>query len=140
MQSSKREPFALGKPKILRDAKIAGFIVSIGKTQKTFRYQYETPRINGQRGRTQIEWLGEHPHISADESRTKALDLQLRRSRGARPLDPEPEAAPALTLNAAWQLYREGLVKEAKSPRTIADYDNKVGAAILPFGMTFPSP
>ena len=43
----KREPFALGKPRIVRDSKIAGLHVWIGKRKKTFRYQYETPRLNG---------------------------------------------------------------------------------------------
>ena len=94
----KREPFALGKPKIIRDTKIPGFHLWVGKTQKTFRYQYETPRANGERGRTQIEWLGEHPHISAEESRARALDFSSpprprrrdppSRSRG--PASPHP--------------------------------------------------
>ena len=72
-----------------------------------------------------IEWLGEHPHVSAEESRAKALDLQLRRSRGEEIRLPEIEAPPPLTFKAAWELYQEGLIKEGKSPRTIADYANK---------------
>ena len=43
----KREPFAQGKPRIVRDSKVAGLHVWIGKRKKTFRYQYETPRVNG---------------------------------------------------------------------------------------------
>src|SRR6478735_2102900 len=78
----KREPFAQNKPRIVRDSKVAGLHVWIGKRKKTFRYQYETPRVNGQRGRTQIEWLGEHPHHSADDARAKALAIQAARIRG----------------------------------------------------------
>ena len=78
----KREPFAQGKPRIVRDSKVAGLHVWIGKRKKTFRYQYETPRLNGARGRTQIEWLGEHPHHSADDARAKALAIQAARIRG----------------------------------------------------------
>src|SRR5262245_11827791 len=78
----KREPFSEGKPRIIRDTKIPGFHLWIGRRTKTFRYQYETPRSNGHRGRTQIEWLGEHPHHKADDARAQALDIQARRVRG----------------------------------------------------------
>ena len=78
----KREPFAQNKPRIVRDSKVAGLHVWIGKRKKTFRYQYEAPRVNGQRGATLIEWLGEHPHHSADEARAKALAIQAARVRG----------------------------------------------------------
>lgn len=66
-------PYADTKPQIVRDARIPGFHVWVGKTTKTYRLQYETPRVNGQRGSTMVQWLGEHPHASADEARAKAL-------------------------------------------------------------------
>ena len=47
----KRESFAQSKPRIVRDSKVAGLHVWIGKRKKTFRYQYETARLNGARGR-----------------------------------------------------------------------------------------
>ena len=78
----KREAFADGKPRIVRDSKIAGLHLWIGKKTKTFRYQYEAPRTNGRRGTTNVIWLGEHPHHGADEARAKALDIQARRARG----------------------------------------------------------
>ena len=54
----KREPFAHGKPRIVRDSKVAGLHLWIGKRTKTFRYQYETPRVNGPRGRTTLSgWV-----------------------------------------------------------------------------------
>ena len=43
----KREPFSQNKPRIVRDSKVAGLHVWIGKRKKTFRYQYETARVNG---------------------------------------------------------------------------------------------
>ena len=121
----KREPFALGKPRIVRDSKIAGLHVWIGKRKKTFRYQYETPRLNGRRGRTQIEWLGEHPHHSADDARAKALAIQAARIRGEY-LRPVIEAPPTrLTFGEAFEQYKTAITKEGKSPRTIADYTDK---------------
>lgn len=122
-------PYADIKPGIVRDTKIPGFHVWIGKSTKTYRLQYETPRINGKRGSTMVQWLGEHPHASADEARAKALEIQAQRARGeAIPrlvLNSVPEAPPALTFKAAWHAYRAAITKEGKSVRTIADYQDK---------------
>jgi len=121
----RRQPFAQGKPRILRDSKVAGLHVWIGKRKKTFRYQYETPRLNGRRGKTQIEWLGEHPHHSADDARAKALAIQAARVRGeyVRPVVATPPTQ--LSFGDAWQQYKAAITKEGKSPRTIADYQDK---------------
>src|SRR4029079_9997548 len=117
----KREPFAQGKPRIVRDSKVAGLHVWIGKRKKTFRYQYETARLKGTRGRTLIEWLGEHPHYSADDARAKALAIQAARIRGeyVRPIVETPPAQ--LTFAEAFEHYKAAISKEGKSPRTIAD-------------------
>jgi integrase len=121
-------PFAPAKPQIVRDSKIAGFHLWVGKTTKTFRFQYETPRINGQRGSTMVEWLGEHPHATADEARAKALEIVALRARGE-PIPREfavaPEASTALSFKAAWDAYKAAITKEGKSIRTIADYQDK---------------
>jgi integrase len=121
----KREPFAQGKPRIIRDSKVAGLHVWIGKRKKTFRYQYETARVNGARGRTLIEWLGEHPHHSADDARAKALAIQAARIRGeyARPV--VPTAPSELTFGKAFEQYKAAITNEGKSLRTIADYQDK---------------
>jgi integrase len=122
----KRESFSPGKPRIIRDIKIPGFHLWIGRRTKTFRYQYETRRANGQRGRTHIEWLGEYPHHKANDARALALDIQARRARD------EPirvavgtAASLELTFDEAWRQYRAAITKEGKSPRTIADYEDK---------------
>jgi integrase len=120
-------PYASAKPKIVRDTKIAGFPLWVGKNTKTFRFQYETPRVNGQRGTTNVQWLGEHPHHTAEEARAKALHIQALRARGE-PIHPavlvEPPAT-TLTFKAAWENYRAAITKEGKSLRTIADYQDK---------------
>ncbi|WFU16431.1 integrase family protein [Bradyrhizobium sp. CB3481] len=121
-------PFAPAKPQIIRDTKIAGFHVWVGKTTKTYRYQYETPRVDRQRGSTKVEWLGEHPHASADEARAKALEIVALRARGEpipRGFATTPEVATALTFKAAWEAYKAAITKEGKSIRTIADYQDK---------------
>ena len=122
----KREPFARGKPRIVRDSKVAGLHVWIGKSKKTFRYQYETGRINGARGRTLIEWLGEHPHHSADEARAKALAIQAARIRGEPVrIVTEVKTPTELTFGEAFEQYKAAISKEGKSPRTLADYQDK---------------
>jgi integrase len=129
----RRQPFAQGKPRIVRDSKVAGLHVWIGKRKKTFRYQYETRRVNGARGRTHIEWLGEYPHHSADEARAKALAIQASRIRGeyVRPVvDPAPAQ---LTFGEAWEQYKAGITKEGKSARTIADYQDKFDRHLSPW-------
>ena len=122
----KREAFAQDKPRIVRDVKIAGLHLWIGKRKKTFRYQYETRRVNGQRGITHIECLGEHPHHGAEEVRAKALAIQAARARGehVRPVV-EAETPTELTFGQAWEDYKAAISKEGKSPRTIADYQDK---------------
>lgn len=81
-QNRQGVPFSTAKPQIVRDSKIAGFHLWVGKLTKTYRFQYETPRINSQCGSTMVEWLGEHPHASADEARAKALEIVALRARG----------------------------------------------------------
>ena len=122
----KREPFAQGKPRIIRDSKVPGLHVWIGKRKKTFRYQYEAPRVNGQRGATLIEWLGEHPHHSADEARAKALAIQAARIRGEPVrIVTEVKTPTELAFGQTWEHYKAAITKEGKSPRTIADYQDK---------------
>ena len=43
-------PFAPAKPQIIRDTRIAGFHLWVGKSTKTYRFQYEAPRIQRQAG------------------------------------------------------------------------------------------
>ena len=105
MPPSSANPSAQGKPRIVRDSKVAGLHVWIGKRTKTFRFQYETPRENGERGETRIEWLGEHPHHSAEEVRAKALAIQAARVRGeyVRPVVEMPPTQ--LTFGEAFEQY-----------------------------------
>lgn len=121
-------PYSSAKPKIVRDSKIPGFHLWVGKSTKTFRFQYETPRSEGARGSTKVEWLGEYPHASADQARAKALEIVALRARGEvipRGFAVAAKVAPALTFKAAWEAYKAAITKEGKSIRTIADYQDK---------------
>ena len=83
-----------------------------------------------QRGATLIEWLGEHPHHSADDARAKALAIQAARIRGEPVrLVTEVKTPTELTFGAAWEHYKAAITKEGKSPRTIADYQDKFDRA-----------
>ena len=79
----KREPFAQGKPRIVRDSKVAGLHVWIGKRKKTFRYQYETPRLNGQ------PW----PHADRVAGRAPPLTAPMTRAPKRSPSRPRASAA-----------------------------------------------
>ena len=129
------QPFSDAKPLILRDSKIPGFHLWVGKNTKTFCYQFETPRIDGERGSTSVQWLGEHPHHSADEARAKALDIQARRARGEHIQRIVASVAPPreLTFAEAWESYRAALIKQGRSPRTVADYADKFGRHLEPW-------
>ena len=121
-------PFSPAKPQIVRDSKISGFHLWVGKSTKTYRFQYETPRVGGQRGSTMVQWLGEHPHATAEEARAKALEIVALRARGEpipRGFALTPDVSPAFTFKAAWDAYKAAITKEGKSIRTIADYQDK---------------
>lgn len=121
--SVEREPLAAERPRIVRDTKIPGFHLWVGRTTKTFRMQFETPRVNGQRGRTKIVWLGEYPHCTSAQARAKAFEIQSQRARGHQISTGSRKRG--LTFREAWEAYRAALTKAGKSARTVADYDDK---------------
>ena len=53
-----------------------------GKPPKPFGSSMRRRGLNGQRGTTNVQWLGEHPHHTADQARAKALDIVALRARG----------------------------------------------------------
>src|SRR4051812_44547754 len=90
-------PFSTAKPQIVRDSKIPGFHLWVGKSTKTFLFKYEPPRPSGQRGSPLVDGRGEPPRATADEARVKALEIQALRARGEaipRGFAVVPEAAP----------------------------------------------
>ena len=122
----KREPFAQDKPRIVRDTKVAGLHLWVGKRKKTFRYQYETERVNGaarpnprSNGWASIRITAlkkRAPRRWQSKPRASAANTSVRLSR----------RAPAqLTFGEAWEHYKAAISKEGKSPRTIADYQDK---------------
>jgi integrase len=106
---------------IARDRKIAGFLVRVGLTTKTYRLQMDI-RENGRRV-TRSFSLGKHPHISADDARTGALDIIRRRARDE-PLSGAVDRG-AMTFSDAWRSYEALLKKKKRSAGTIADYWDK---------------
>ena len=93
----KREPFALGKPRIVRDTKIAGFHLWSASASNRF-LSVRAPAVERQPGRTQIEWLGEHPHAKADDTRARRWPFKPRASAAntSGPLSRSPPTAVVL--------------------------------------------
>jgi hypothetical protein len=60
-------PFAPSKPQIVRDSKIAGFHLWVGKSTKTFRFQYETPRVTPRGLATKLKPFGWKPGRDSSE-------------------------------------------------------------------------
>ena len=123
-------PYSSAKPKIVRDSKIPGFHLWVGKSTKTFRFQYETPPLR------RCAWFNEgRVAWRTPPCRRRPGQGKGPRNRGpARPrgghlhaaLPLLLEVAPAgLTFKAAWEAYKAAITKEGKSLRTIADYQDK---------------
>jgi integrase len=106
---------------IARDRKIAGFLVRVGLSTKTYRLQMDI-RENGRRV-TRSFSLGKHPHTSAEDARAGALDIIRRRARDE-PLSGAIDRG-AMTLTEAWRSYEALLKKKKRSAGTIADYLDK---------------
>jgi integrase len=117
-----RLPYATAERGYLaRDRKLAGFHVRVGLSTKAYRLQMDV-RENGQRV-TRSFSLGKHPHITADQARSKALEIIRRRARDE-PLTGAVDRG-AIALTEAWQSYETLLKKKKRSPGTIADYRDK---------------
>src|SRR5262249_5898107 len=76
---------------------------------------------------------GEHPHHRADDARAQALDIQARRARGEPVRLALRQTPTELTFEDAWQHYKAAITKEGKSPRTIADYQDKFDRHLRPW-------
>jgi site-specific recombinase XerD len=107
---------------VVRDTALSGFHMKVGKSAKTFRLRVDVWRY-GKREAIRNISLGKWPATTADTARHKAEDILRRRDRG-QPLEGTANSSDT-TLADAWAGYEALLIKNERSPRTIADYRDK---------------
>lgn len=105
-------PLPDGRERVVRDGMLAGFLIRVGKRKRSFEIRIEkSPRV--------CKHLGEYPTLRADAAREKAQEIWNRHRRG------EPIDGPtrdAMSIDAAWPLYRERLEQRGRAPRTVEGY------------------
>ena len=72
---AKRAPFVDGRQARHWDTEIKGLGLFVGKTKKTWYYQYDV------RGKTRCDRIGAYPDVSARAARDRAMEIRLARSR-----------------------------------------------------------
>lgn len=126
-----------GKPKIIRDAKLAGLLVAVNKNSKAYKIQRDL--WQGQRGRRTLVKTVRHTLGSTDE-----MDLEEARSRAAAVLDQikqgiDPNAKPGSaaadagtwTVQRMFEEYAADMRARDCAERSIADMKDRL-ARYLP--------
>jgi integrase len=113
-----------GTAYIVRDSDLGGFHVRVTSDAKI--YKFTTDTVEAGKRRTLGFTLGNAADVQADAARLAAEDLTRQRKLGVlistrRIISPAPDRL-GLTLGAGWQQYRETLIRERKSPKTIKFY------------------
>src|SRR5258705_1522484 len=113
-----------GAAYIVRDSDLGGFHVRVTSHAKI--YKFTTDTIEAGKRRTLGFSLGNAVDVQADAARLAAEDLTRQRKLGvlisSRRITSPASDKLALTLGAGWQRYRETLIRERKSPKTINFY------------------
>src|SRR5437879_742572 len=117
-----------GAAYIVRDSDLGGFHVRV--TSRVKVYKFTTDTVEAGKRRTLGFTLGNAADVQADAARLAAEDLTRQRKLGSLLARRNTTAAPDrldLTLGAGWQHYRETLIRERKSPKTIKFYQAVMG-------------
>lgn len=112
---------------IVRDTKIKGFLCKVRTRRKVLVFESERRDTDGLRIPL-YKNFGEHTHVKADDARVWAKEEEARIARLA-----GPTAFRAITFGEAWDSYQSQLVKDGRSARTIADYEDKVTRYLKPW-------
>jgi len=98
---------------VVRDDKLACFVVRVGLRKKTYRYEGET-RIGGKRVAISRK-LGEHPYTPVEQARAAAHDIIGQRANGRLPTNPNK----GVTLATAFEEYTKSLQSRQASTEWI---------------------
>jgi integrase len=111
-----RQPHTTEGFRRIPDGAVPGFALRVGVRSKVFEWRYSDkpyidPKTKKRRRDQHTIDLGQWPHVSAEEARTRALDKQTRHRKG------EPLEGPrrgAATLATAWESYKDSPRKNGK--------------------------
>lgn len=138
-----RISFAESGQHIVRDEKLKGFYLLVGRTTKRYMVKGEL-RVPGQPPTSVKVSVGDASEISASDARTTAMAYLAEIKKGCHPRpsavravsalgelvgeisSPEEVAPEGPTLLEAWKSYKLALIKKARSARTIEGYENHV--------------
>ncbi len=108
-------PFADGRPYQVRDSRLRGFYVNVGKTAKTYTVALDV-KVGGVR-KTRKQSFGRVGEISLKDARSAAQDwIAGNRTGRLATRTAEP------TLRDSWRLMHEELGSRGRSPLTIRQY------------------
>jgi len=117
-----RLPFAGDKQYKVRDSELPGFFVLIGKRRKSFMAQGEFWRDGVREFAAQVK-LGDFGDITTREARGKAKEVLGAIARGQRPGEAPKIKPGSITLQQAWERYRDAHMKrKGRNPGTIENY------------------
>jgi integrase len=116
------------KPYTVRDTKLPGFHVDVGKQSKTFRVQADAPksaRRLGQQRKTIKRTVGKWPDVSARIARREAQRL-IGEIKSGKLTDDDLPGSDGPTLKFAWELYKTRCEKKDRSAKTIEGYRDPI--------------
>ena len=108
-------PFSDGRPYQVRDSRVRGFYVNVGKTAKTYTVSLDV-RVGGAR-KTRKQSFGRVGEVSLKEARAAAQDW-IAGNRTGRIATRRDEP----TLRDGWRLMQEELDAKGRSPLTVKQY------------------
>ena len=109
---------------LMRDTKLSGFFVVVGKKSKTYTVQGDLWR-NRRRIKTCRVALGRFGTITLKKARRDASEALAAIARGEDPSEPARRRG-GVTLQDAWNSYRETLEQRGRSQRTIDGYKDAI--------------
>lgn len=115
----------LGKPRLIRDTKVTGLMITVNKHSKSYKVQRDL--WQGQRGhrmliKTVRRTLGSTEELTLEEARLKAEDIIRLIKRGVDPNAPQAkQKAEGWTVDILFDEYARDLRKRDCSDRTIED-------------------
>lgn len=114
------------------DDRLKGFCVSVSRSTRAWRVQWDLPSKHSLRRRVGRKSRGET--ISLVVGRCDLMSAKAARAEASRLLaairtgqDPRRPTGEGITLNAAWAAYRTALENRGASPRTVDGYEYAMG-------------
>jgi hypothetical protein len=113
-----RLPLAVSGQYVVRDTKLPGFFVVVGKFARTFTAQVDTHEAGARRSHRKA--FGRYGEIKAADARRQARDWIAGAQAGSRLPTKDRDSA---TLGQAWLIYRAELVSKGRQEGTIQFYE-----------------